>query len=552
MLMGRERKIKKLRREGILEPVKIDKKRANALKKIFLWTTSLLLAFIFVFGTWAYVVKDIQASVNGSRITTSNVEEMLDPIRRSMVQQGLDPYDESQKATINQYQAEIVEMLIDMKLFENYAQKNNISVPDNEIEERINKEINEIMSSYDNEEDFYKTLAGSELRTIERLREEIAKSLRPQLLEEKILGENFNEISITEEDAREFFESPSVINAQRLLLQVNFETASQEDIDLRDKEIRDIREKMLMEEISFERAIELHSEDLASKSNNGEMTLEEGSPALEPELFEIAREMELQEVSSIIKTEYGFSIIKVNNIAYQKQRYDVPESAVIKSMTLKPEEEAPVDSLNESIASPEEKALGLVNTIRQGKESFDLIADLYSISPATSKEEQTVYRGQMDPSKEAVIFNQLQPGQISDPIPSANTFEIIQLIGKKPLEIAVFENIKDQLIEEQIMRKKSEIRNQWIQEQKEKARISRSNAWVRISDFFNATFGGFFQDLGNWVRHYTVDPKPIPSDEGEMPFSFPQDGMFDESMFDESMFDFDETVSIPVSEEDIP
>ncbi len=550
--MGRERKIKKLRREGILEPVKIDKKRANALKKIFLWTTSLLLAFIFVFGTWAYVVKDIQASVNGSRITTSNVEEMLDPIRRSMAQQGLDPYDESQKATINQYQAEIVEMLIDMKLFENYAQKNNISVPDNEIEERINKEINEIMDSYDNEEDFYKTLAGSELRTIERLREEIAKSLQPQLLEEKILGEKFNEISITEEDAREFFESPSVINAQRLLLQVNFETSSQEDIDLRDKEIRDIREQMLMEEISFERAIELYSEDLASKSNNGEMTLQEGSPALEPELFEIARGMKLREVSSIIKTEYGFSIIKVNNIAYQKQRYDVPESAVIKSMTLKPEEEAPVDSLNENTASPDEKALGLVNTIRQGKESFDLIADLYSISPATSKEEQTVYRGQMDPSKEAVIFNQLQPGEISDPIPSANTFEIIQLISKKPLEIAVFENIKDQLIEEQLMRKKAEIRNQWIQEQKEKARISRSNAWIRISDFFNATFGGFFQDLGNWVRHYTVDPKPIPSDEGEMPFSFPQDGMFDESMFDESMFDFDETISIPVSEEDIP
>jgi foldase protein PrsA len=541
--MGRERKIKKLRREGILEPVKIDKKRVSALKKIFLWTTSLLLSFVFVFGVWAYIAKDTQASVNGTRIMTRDVEEMLEPVKRSMREQGQDPDAKEQEVTINQYKSEIVEMLIDSKLFEHYAKNNNMNVSEEEIEAKIDEEINNIRASYESEEAFTQTLAGSELRTIERLREEIRKSLKPQMLEEKILDPMFSEIKVTEEDAQSFFNAPASIQAQRLLLQVNFETASEEDVKKRETELRDIREKLLNEELSFDKAIETHSEDDASKPNQGSISLQETSHPNESELFQTASTMSIGEISSIIKTSYGFSLIKVNSISYNKERYDVPESASIKAMTLKTEEQAPIDPLNEAAPSAEEKAKGLVKTLREGKEKFDTIADLFSVSPELSKQAQTVYRGQMDPAKETAIFDQLKPNEFSDPIPSANTFEIIQLISKSPAKKAVFAELKDQIIEEITMRKKGEIRSVWIQEQREKAKISRSNAWVRISDFYQATFGAFFEDLGNWIRIYTVDPKPDPApiDTENMPFTIPGDSA-----------GFDETFTIPVESEDVP
>jgi parvulin-like peptidyl-prolyl isomerase len=541
--MGRERKIKKLRREGILEPVKIDKKRASALKKIFLWTTSLLLSFVFVFGTWAYIAKDTQASVNGSRIMTRDVDAMLEPVKRSMRDQGQNPDDKEQAVTINQYKSEIVEMLIDSKLFEQYAKNNNMNVSEEEVEAKIDEEINKIIASYESEEAFTKTLAGSELRTIERLREEIRKSLKPQMLEEKILDPMFSEIKITEEDAKTFFNAPAAIQAQRLLLQLNFETANEEEIQKRETELRDIREKLLNEEITFDKAIETHSEDEASKPNQGSVTLQEASPPNEPELFQTASSMSIGEISSIIKTMHGFSLVKVNSISYNKEGYDVPESASIKAITLKSEEAAPIDPLNEAAPSAEEKAKGLVKTLRDGKEKFDTIADLFAVSPEMSKQAQTVYRGQMEPVKEAAIFDQLKPNEFSDPIPSANTFEIIQLISKSPAKKAIFSELKDQIIEEITMRKKGEIRNNWIQEQREKAKISRSNAWIRITDFYQASFGAFFEDLGNWIRHYTVDPKPAPSptDTENMPFTFPGDSA-----------DFDETFTIPVEAEDVP
>lgn len=541
--MGRERKIKKLRREGILEPVKIDKKRASALKKIFIWTTSLLLSFVFVFGLWAYIAKDTQATVNGSRIMTQDVETMLEPVKRSMRSQGQDPDAKDQEVTINQYKSEIVEMLIDNKLFEQYAKNNNLTVAEEEIEAKIDQEINTIKASYESEEAFLKTLAGSELGTIDRLREEIRKSIKPQMLEEKILGTMFNDIKVSEEDAQAFFNAPASIQAQRLLLKLNFETASEEEVKKRETELRDIREKLLNEEITFDKAIETHSQDEASKPNQGSVSLQETSHPNEPELFQTASTMSIGEISSIIKTSYGFSLIKVNSINYNKERYDVPESASIKAMTIKTEEAAPIDPLKEEAPSTEEKAKGLVKTLREGKEKFDTIADLFSVSPELSKQAQTVYRGQMDPVKEAAIFDQLKPNEFSDPIPSTNTFEIIQLLSKTPAKKAVFSELKDQIIEEITMRKKGEIRSKWIQEQREKAKISRSNAWVRISDFYQATFGAFFEDLGNWIRIYTVDPKPEPTPDGSegMPINFPGDSA-----------GFDQTFNIPVETEDVP
>lgn len=82
--MGRESKIKKLRKEGVLEPVKIDKKKISSVNKLFIWIVSVLLIVVVAFGIWAYSAKDIEARVNGSKITTSEVDYYLRPILQNM------------------------------------------------------------------------------------------------------------------------------------------------------------------------------------------------------------------------------------------------------------------------------------------------------------------------------------------------------------------------------------------------------------------------------------------------------------------------------------
>jgi len=121
--MGRESKIKKLRKEGILEPIKIDRKKASSVKKLFIWIVSALILAVVVFGIWAYSAKDIEAKVGGAKVKTGEVEYYLRSILRNMQSQGLDPNAKEQQSTINKYRSDIIEMLIDQKIFELYAKK---------------------------------------------------------------------------------------------------------------------------------------------------------------------------------------------------------------------------------------------------------------------------------------------------------------------------------------------------------------------------------------------------------------------------------------------
>lgn len=501
--MGRESKIKQLRKEGILEPVKIDKKRSSAVKKLFLLITSALIIVVIVFGIWAYSAKDIEAKVNNASIKTSDVEYYLKPIIQNMQSQGMDPTTAESQSTISNYRQEIIEMLIEQKIFESYARENNISLTDEEIQRKVDEELEKLKEQYKTEEEFENIIAQSELKTVDKLKEEIAKSAKIELLEEKVLKPIYDDIKVTEEDARIFFNSPSQIQAKRILMKVDFENAEQEDIKKKEDEIKTLKDNIYKGEISFENAVEQYSEDSASKTNQGSVTLYEGSLPEEPELFNEAKKLKVGEISDLIKTKYGYNLLKIESINYNRERYDIPESAQIKVIIIAVDSNA----TQEEWDSKKEKADGLAGNLRAGKEKFDTIAELYSSDPNLAKNPQTVYMGQLEATLNDTIFNKLKINEISEPIQTQNGYEIIQLLSKKPAEKAVFEKVKDKVMEDLTNQKKMEARKNWLEEQRKKMKITYSNPWVNMTSFYNSTFGGFFEDIANWVKQYTVEPK---------------------------------------------
>ena len=216
--MGRQQKIKKLRKEGILKSTKVDKKRNSEIRKMFIWIPSIIIVVVLVFGVWAYSAKDTTATVDGVKITNAEVIEMLEPVKANMQQQGLDPDDPEQAPNLEKYKSSIIEMLIDKSLIEEYAKKNNVEIPDEVLNERVEAEIANIRTQYETQEEFEKQLAQSALRNEDNLRKEIVKSLKPTLLEEAVLKDKYDSIEITEEDARIFFNSPFAIEAQRVFI----------------------------------------------------------------------------------------------------------------------------------------------------------------------------------------------------------------------------------------------------------------------------------------------------------------------------------------------
>jgi len=382
-------------------------------------------------------------------------------------------------------------------------QKNRIEISSQELQKKVDEEIANLRKQYPDEEEFKNIIAQSELKTIDKLKEEIAKSAKTELLEEKVLKPIFDKIKVTEEDAGIFFNSPSQIQTQRILIKVDFENAKTEEVKKKEEEIKSLKDKIYKGEISIDKAVEQYSEDQASKTNKGNVTLYKDAFPEEPELFEEAKKLKVGEISNVIKTEHGYNLLKINSINYNKERYNIPESAQIKTIVIAVDSKA----TKEEWDSKKKKADGIVGNLRTGKEKFETTAELYSSDSNLAKTPQTVYAGQSEATLNDTIFNKLKVGGISDPIQTQRGYEIIQLVSKKPLQKAVFKNVKDRVISDLTNQKKMEARKNWLDEQRKKRKITHSNPWVNMTIFFKNTFSGFFEDLINQFKQYTVEPK---------------------------------------------
>ncbi len=542
--MGREQKIKKLRREGILKPVKVDKKRKSAIRKLYVWIPSVLIIIVLVFGIWAYSAKDISATVNSTSITNAEVEQMLEPVKANMQQQGINPDDPEQSANVEKYRSSIIEMLVNKALFEQYAKSNSIEVNEEDLNKKVDEEIANIKAQYGSQEEFENQLKQSPLRNEENLRKEIVKSIEPTLLEDAVLNEKYEAINITDEDARVFFNAPASVEAQRIFIATDDEM---DEATLKEKEtqIQDIRTKIANNELSFDKAVTEFSEDNASKVNNGKIYLQEGSYEEEPELWEAVQTSADGDLTGVIKTDKGYSIILVNKISRNKERYNRPENADVLRIVLQAPEGASETEINELL----QKATGYANTIRSGGETFENIATTYSVAPEQGTKTSTVYKGS-NPEQDEIIFNTLEIGQVSDPIKSGeNTVEIVKLVNKYPAFTATFENSKEQVISQMDQLEKSKIREDFIESQRQDARISHSNPWQRMNAWWNQTFGGFFESIRNWVRLYTVDPIPdakTPTGDSSSPVTIPiqgEDGQTQNITIDPSTM---ESIDVPV------
>ena len=500
--MGRESKIKQLRRQGVLEPVKLDKKRISTLKKIFIWIPALIIVVCFIFGIWAYSAKNIEATVKSQKITSSAVDLMLENVKANMRQQGMDPDSEEQAGTIKQYRDDIVNMLIEQKLFEIYAKANNISPNKEELDKKVQEEIDNIKKQYKTEQEFIAAIEKTELKNIDNLRKEIEKSITPQLLEEAVLKPLYDKIKVTEQDAEIYFNSPAQVQAKRILVAFA-ENATEEVKAAAEKKANDTKNQLIKKEITFEKAVETISEDVATKPNQGSITLFEGALPDEPELFEAAKKLNINEISSVIKTKRGFSIITVSAKSFIKEKYNIPESAQVKKIIIAVAETA----TDEEKATLKTKAEGLAKTLQSGKEKFEVIADQYSETPESGKTPQTVYKNQLPAEIDSAIFGSLKPGQVSGALLNGTNYEIYQLISKSPAVPAVFKNLKDKVIEEMISTAKTKARADWIQEQKDIVKPSFGNPWNRLVSLYDTTLGAFFEDIGSLIKQYTVEPK---------------------------------------------
>ncbi|MGM9927449.1 MAG: peptidylprolyl isomerase [Bacillus sp. (in: firmicutes)] len=213
--------------------------------------------------------SDVVASVDGEKITK---DELYDIMAAS-------------------YGANTLESLINEKVINLEAEKEGVTVSDDEIQE----ELDAFIESYGGEDTFNSALEYSGM-TLDEFKEQIANYQKI----EKLLAP---QIEITEEEMEEYFEENKD----------SYDTAEQVEashILLEDKETAQKVLDLLNDGGDWDELAAEYSTDTSNAEDGGDLGYFASGDMVE-EFEKAAWALDVDEISDIVETDYGFHIIKV-------------------------------------------------------------------------------------------------------------------------------------------------------------------------------------------------------------------------------------------------
>ena len=411
------------------------------------------------------VIDKVIAVVGNKIILKSEIEEQY----LQMQAQGL-VSSENQKC-------EIFEQVLFQKLLVVQAKLDSVEVTekrvDAEIEGRINSFIQRIGSKEKLEEYFGKSIL--------EIKEDFKPVIEEQIISQKMQSEITKDVKVTPSDVKKFFnkipvDSLPMIDAQFEIAQIVKKPKISKEEKKRVKgKLNSLRERILSGE-NFKTLAVLYSEDESSAKNGGELGFVNKAD-LVTEFATTAFELEENEISEIVETEFGFHVIKL--IERKGNTINVRHILLIPKISADDKYKAKKDL--DSIAS----------VIRLDTLTFEEAAMKFSddedtkrnggllINPRTRTSKFKIK--QIDPATNFALKG-LKIGQISSPFQANNRgaapdFRIIYLKSKTKAHKV---NMKDdyQMIQGMAENdKKQKVINEWVKEIQEKT-------FIKIEDDF--------------------------------------------------------------------
>lgn len=246
-------------------------------RKVMYIILSVALVALIVCGGWIYSKEQVVASVDGSDITKDDVYNLL----------------------ADQNGAAAVDTLITEKIIDKEAEKEDIKI----TAKQVNQELDDLKEQYGGEDTFNQTLEASGV-TLSSLKEDIKKNKEI----EELLRPS---IKITEKEMKEYFNENKDSFAQAAQVKASHILVDDE------KTAEEMKEKLDKGE-DFATLAKKYSTDTATSESGGELGyFEEGT--MTDEFDKKAFAMKKGEISDPVKTDYGYHIIKVEDVKEAKQ-----------------------------------------------------------------------------------------------------------------------------------------------------------------------------------------------------------------------------------------
>ena len=390
------------------------------------------------------IVDGIAAIVGDEIILKSEVDQFA---QTQALRMRIDP-----SRNPSRYQSiwrKTLETMIDQKILLDRAELDSIEVSEKEVEQALNQQIDGIIQRVGSREKAEEILGYP----ISKLRRNYREEIRKQRLVEKIQQQKFNDITVGRREVEEFFsqyaDSLPEINPGVKISHILIEIKAGSNADSIALNKIDSILTTIKSGGDFSELASLYSDDTNSALNGGELGfMKRGT--LVPEFEEAAYSLSPGEISEIVRTEFGYHIIKL--IERRGERINV-KHILIMPKTGKYDEDKVVILLKDLRAR-----------IISG-ESFEDVAGEYSDDPEVAVNNGNL--GWYDLTSLSIpqfveVLDTLKVGNISKPIKTDYGYHIIKSIeiregGKLTLKDNWYE------LESIVIRnKRLQVYNEWL------------------------------------------------------------------------------------------
>ena len=257
---------------------------------------------VIVAATAIYITQrpeQYAATVNGVGIPSAEIDKQVDQVKEQQPNIFDGPDGDKQEA---QMRKSALDSLITAELIRQEAEKKNITVPKSEVTRRIQQ----IKKIFKTDEEFQKALKDQNLTE-----SELEVKVEEQAVAEKMLKQVTGKVKPSDKELKDYYEKnkaqmvePEKKQWRRIVVKT-------------EKEAKDLREQ-LDNGADFADLAKANSEDTATKDKGGDLGLMQDTD-FPPEISQGLADVELNDLSEVIKATDGYHIYQLTEIKPEKQ-----------------------------------------------------------------------------------------------------------------------------------------------------------------------------------------------------------------------------------------